>query len=256
MSGFGGGRKAVMPGISGYASIQGNHLLCLNETVGAGLNPDSDLGLLAGNAMHEDMAEATALLNPAFLLNAVFTPEGAFAGFFAGHWYKAWEAGTELVKGIYGIPLAAPSELVIASAGGFPKDINLYQSAKTIVNAAAAVKDGGVVICVLECRDIAEPPEFSDWFKYQDMLEFEHALRRRFTIPGYIAFRCTDIARRNTLIIVTKPENAAFVRQAGMLFAADVTEAYAMAKQRLGQDDFSVTIMRNGANTVPILTLE
>ena len=36
MGGYGGGRKSVMPGVSGYASIQGNHCYCLNDIVRSG----------------------------------------------------------------------------------------------------------------------------------------------------------------------------------------------------------------------------
>lgn len=31
MAGFGGGRKAILPGVSGYDSIQGNHRFCLSK---------------------------------------------------------------------------------------------------------------------------------------------------------------------------------------------------------------------------------
>lgn len=253
MAGFGGGRKAIMPGVSGFSSIQGNHLFCMNKEVGKGLNPNCVSGKLEGNEMHNDMSEVTALAKPDFLLNAVFTPEGKFARFVAGHWYKAWEAGTKLVEEIYGIPITAQADLVIASAGGFPKDINLYQGSKTIDNAYMAVKPGGVIICFLECRDIYEPQEFSGWFKHKDMLEFEMAIRDYFTIPGFIAYKCSYIARENTLIVVTKPENAEFIRNTGMIPVATAAEAYALAKQKLGRDDYTITVMPHAANTVPLL---
>ena len=37
-------------------------------------------------------------------------------------------------------------DLVLASCGGFPKDINLIQSHKAIHNAAAFVRDGGRLV--------------------------------------------------------------------------------------------------------------
>ena len=125
MAGFGGGRKAVMPGISGYESIQGNHTFCLHKEVGKGLNVNCVSGKLAGNEMNEDMNEHAAILNPAFLLNAVYTPQGKFAKFFAGHWLPAWEAGCKAVEQIYGIPIQKQADLALASDGGFPRQINL-----------------------------------------------------------------------------------------------------------------------------------
>lgn len=253
MAGFGGGRKSVMPGISGYKSIQANHTFCLHKEVGKGLNPNCGSGLLDANDMHKDCSEIAALVNPDFLLNAVFTPEGKFAKFVAGHWYEAWLEGTKVVEQIFGIPVAERADLVVASAGGFPKDINLYQGSKTIDNAYLAAKPGGVIICCLECPDIYEPPEFSDWFKHPTLLDHELALRAGFTVPGYVAFKCANIARETSLIIVTKQENADFIRNAGMIPAISAEEAMEIARQKLGRDDYTIILMGHAANTVPVL---
>ncbi|SCM83786.1 conserved hypothetical protein [uncultured Sporomusa sp.] len=253
MAGFGGGRKAILPGISGFKTIQGNHLFCMNKEVGKGLNPNCISGKLEGNEMNEDMIEQAALAKPDFLLNAVFTPESQFARFVAGHWHEAWQAGTKMVDDIYGVPVTAQADLVVSSAGGFPKDINLYQGVKTIDNAYMATKPGGVVICFMELPDIMEPAEFSDWFKYPTMLEHEMALRANFTIPGFLAYRLLDIARQISLIIVTKQENAGFIRKAGMIPAVTAAEALAIAQEKLGREDYTITVMTAAANTVPVV---
>ncbi|MDR3564776.1 MAG: nickel-dependent lactate racemase [Negativicutes bacterium] len=253
MGGFGGGRKSVMPGVSGYASIQGNHSFCLNDVVGQGISPHCVSGKLEGNNMNEDMTEMAGLLNPAFLLNAVFTPEGKFARFVAGHWNKAWREGCRTVEEIFGVPIGAQADLVVASAGGFPKDINLYQGSKTIDNAFAAVKPDGAIIIVLECRDIMEPPDFSGWFDYESLYDRELALREGFTVPGFIALKLGLIAKQLPMIVVTIPENHAFITKGGMIPAATMEEALAIVAKKLGRSDYSVTVMPHAANTVPIL---
>ncbi len=253
MAGFGAGRKAVMPGISGYETIQANHRFCLHPQVGQGINPNCMSGKTNGNEMHEDQMEITAFVDPDFLLNVVFTPEGKFAGIFAGHWQTAWEAGCRKVEEIFGIPITAKADLVIASAGGYPKDINLYQGTKTLDNAYMATKKGGVAICFLECRDIMEPAEFSNWFNYPDALAFENAVRAAFTVPGFVAFKCLSIAQDISMIIVTKPENAEFVRKTGMIPATSAEEAMQIARTKIGRDDFTITVMAHAANTVPLL---
>lgn len=253
MAGFGGGRKSILPGVAGYNSIQGNHSFCLHDIVGQGISPHCVSGKLNGNNMHEDMTEMASMVNPAFLLNAVFTPEGKFARFVAGHWYDAWLEGCRTVEEIFGVPITAKADLVIGSAGGFPKDINLYQGSKTIDNAFMAVKDGGVIILTLECRDIKEPPDFSGWFDYESLYERELELRKGFTVPGFIALKCGMIAKQVPLIIVTMPQNKDFVTKAGMIPAASIEEALAIAEQKLGRKDYSVTIMDHAANTVPVM---
>ncbi|TWH51968.1 nickel-dependent lactate racemase [Sporomusa sp. KB1] len=253
MAGFGGGRKAILPGISGFKTIQENHLFCMNKEVGKGLNPNSISGKLDGNEMNEDMIEQAALAKPDFLLNAIFTPENKFAKFVAGHWHDAWLSGTKMVDEIYGVPITAQADLVVSTAGGFPKDINLYQGVKTIDNAYMAVKPGGVVICFMELPDIMEPAEFSDWFKYPTMLAHEMALRTNFTIPGFLAYRLLDIARQISLIVVTKKENAEFIRKAGMIPAATAEEALAIAQEKIGRENYTITVMTAAANTVPVV---
>ncbi|WP_371375904.1 nickel-dependent lactate racemase [Sporomusa aerivorans] len=253
MAGYGGGRKAILPGISGFKAIQGNHLLCMNQVVGQGINPNCVSGAIDDNEMNQDMIEQAALAKPDFLLNAVFAPDGRFAKFVSGHWYDAWLAGVTLVDEIYGVSVSEQADLVIASAGGFPKDINLYQGLKTVDNAYMAVKPGGVILCFMELADIKEPPEFADWFKYKTALEQEMALREHFTIPGFLAYKLADIARRNPLIVVTKPENAAFIRNAGMFPATTAAEALAIAQEKIGRTDFTITIMPSAANTVPVI---
>jgi len=253
MAGFGGGRKSIMPGVSAYASIQGNHSFCLHDVVGQGISPDCISGKLSGNTMHENITEMAAMVKPAFLLNAVLTSEGKFAKFVAGHWYDAWLEGCHAVENIFGVPITAKADLVIGSAGGFPKDINLYQGSKTIDNAFMATKDGGVIILLLECRDIKEPPDFSGWFDFESLYERELALRKGFTVPGFIALKCGLIAKQVSLIIVTLPQNKDFITKAGMIPAASLEEAIAIAEQKLGRKDYSITVMPHAANTVPVM---
>ena len=254
MAGFGGGRKAVLPGISGYTSIQGNHSLCLNDQVGQGTSPYCISGKLEGNNMHEDMTEMAKMLNPAFLVNVVFTPEGKFAKFVAGHWYDAWREGCRYVEKIFGVPITAKADLVIASAGGYPKDINLYQGSKTIDNAFMAVKDDGVVILLMECRDIMEPPDFSGWYNYESLHDRELALRKGFTVPGFVALKCGIMAKKIPHIVVTLPKNKAFVEKAGMIAVTTLAEAMKLAEEKLARKDYTITVMPHAASTVPLLT--
>ncbi|MDF2569567.1 MAG: larA 6, partial [Sporomusa sp.] len=183
MAGFGGGRKAIIPGVAGYETIQSNHRLCLSPEQGGGPHPECCQGNLEKNDMHQDMIEIAAMVNPAFLLNAIFTAEGDFAAFVGGHWYEAWLLGCRKAGEIAGVLVEDPADVVIASAGGYPKDINFYQASKAIENACLAVKTGGVLIVVMECSEISEPPDFSQWFDYPTLCAREAALRKNFTVP-------------------------------------------------------------------------
>ncbi len=254
MVGYGGGRKSVLPGIASIKTIQQNHLWALGPTLGSGANPNSQSGKTRGSECHEDMMEITAFVQPDFILNVVPNPQGEFAGVFAGNWVSAWQEGTKLVDHIYAVPTPGRADIVIASAGGFPKDINLYQTGKTFDNAYWAVKEGGAVIIVSECPDILEPLEFSQWFEYSSLLEIERALRDNFTIPGWVAWKALECTERAACIMMTRPENADFLKKANIMATASMDEALAMAYRLCGKKEPTITVMPQCANTLPILS--
>ncbi|SMD10641.1 nickel-dependent lactate racemase [Sporomusa malonica] len=251
MAGFGGGRKAIIPGVAGYDTIQANHRLCLSPEQGHGPHPECCQGNLTTNGMHLDMLEIAAMVNPAFLLNAVFTAEGDFAAFVAGHWYEAWLLGCRKAEEIAGVLVTEAADVVIASAGGYPKDINFYQASKAIENACLAVKAGGMLIVAMECPEISEPPDFSQWFDYPTLDAREAALRKAFTVPGFVALKLGFIAKTTPVIVVSRPDNQRFLEKAGMLFAISLEAALKLAAEKLGRQDFLVSIMPHGGSVVP-----
>ena len=250
MAGFGGGRKGVVPGIARYSTIQENHQWCLNSSPGTGISDYAAAGNLASNVMHKDLMEMAAMLRPTFLINALHAPEGGFAGFVAGDWEKAWLAGCETITAIYGVPFAARADIVIASAGGAPKDINLYQGTKAMDNACLAVKETGVVILVLACPEIGEPPDFSAWFECE-LLQREAKLRDSFTVPGFVALKCGCDLCRIPHLLVTLPQNKEFVEKAGFLYMPDLEQAFSQAVEMVKNPEYTVIVMPDGANTVP-----
>ena len=61
MAGFGGGRKSILPGISGLETIKHNHAYSLAPDKFV-TNPEIGNGVLDGNPLNEDMCEAAAMM--------------------------------------------------------------------------------------------------------------------------------------------------------------------------------------------------
>lgn len=199
LAGFSGGRKSILPGIASQESIQANHSLVLDAGDRVGQ------GLVEGNPLAEDMWEAASMLKPSFLLNVVLTDQGEPAGVFAGHWDKAHRAGSRFADECFGIKITEKRPLVIAGAGGFPKDLNLYQGAKGLLNAMEAVKEGGTVIFVAECREgIGAADYFELALANQSQQEKEELLRQRFSIARYIGYLNSLWAKKATIKLVSK----------------------------------------------------
>lgn len=253
MAGFGGGRKGVLPGISSYQAIQKNHTLCLSNEIGGGLYDHIESGELALNRMHQDQLEHAKALNADFLINVVQNPEGQLAKFVAGHWHDAWKQGTEMIHDIFGVPVKGRADCVIASAGGYPRDINLYQGIKTQDNAVKACRKGGVVILVLELEDIGEPIDFMQWFDYETIHDHEIALRKAFTVPGFVSLCLRYGMETYHHILVTEEKNREVANKVGISMVTSIDEALDEARRILGNDEYSITIMPQGAATMPII---
>ena len=160
--------------------IMTNHSLALAETQGEGCNPRCDTANLGGNPFHLDMLEAAHMVHPDFLVNTVFTADGDLCGVVGGHWLKAWEKGCQDVLATGGVPIGEQADVTIASAGGYPKDLNLYQGCKAYMNAVFATKPDGILILTLDCPDIKEPEIFTKWFFRSDLDQVEQELRQEF----------------------------------------------------------------------------
>lgn len=205
LAGYGGGRKYVLPGIAGRETIMKNHNLALNEGFGSGSNPMVRSANLTGsNPFHADMAEAAELAKPCFLLNVVADGDFNIIRAFAGDYIEAHAAACKLVDDIDGVYVEERTPLVIASAGGYPKDINLYQTSKTLSNARAVVADGGTMILLSECRESFGDADCARQIcGFDNMLDRERDLRENFSIGAYVGFLFCESAERYRFIMVT-----------------------------------------------------
>jgi len=253
MSGYGGGRKSILPGLSSIRTIRQNHLWAMGPAVGSGSNPRASSGRTRGNEVHEDMMEIAGFVKPDFIANTVPNLSGEIAGVFTGNWVSAWTEATKLVDEIFGVEIEEEADIVIATAGGYPKDINLYQTGKTMDNAYYAMKKGGAAIILSECPDILEPREFSQWLEYPTTLELEKALRANFTIAGWVALKEQECNDKGPFILVTKKENYELLKQTKFTVVATIEDAMKIAREKCGSKSPKFTIMPQGANTFPLL---
>lgn len=101
-------------------------------------------------------------------------------------------------------PLTEPYDLLIASAGGFPLDIDLRQAHKGLENACRALKQNGSILFFAECPNVAGHPRFLDSVnQYGDEFEMERALRERFEVGGHKAWWVVRLGRMFDIHLVT-----------------------------------------------------
>lgn len=208
MAGYGGGRKSILPGVCSRSTIRRNHRMCLDPDAPRSSSQVGS-GRLTDNPVNEDMREAAALVDPCFGISIVVNTDGAHSGLFCGDFEAAWRASCAFCQRYYGRRIDALSDVVIASCGGFPKDLNLYQGVKTLLNATNAMKDGGTFVFLCECPEGGGAPDFFDWTQPLSRGELDPALREAFTIAGYIFYAsCESIARAGRFLMLSSIEPA------------------------------------------------
>jgi nickel-dependent lactate racemase len=252
-AGFGGGRKSILPGIASRKACMASHFAVLNQGEGSGKNPLAVTGNLAGNPVHQVMVEGCAMAKPVFILNTVLAADKRIVAAFAGDWYEAHEAGCQFYREHFAYPLAEKRDLVIASCGGSPKDINLIQAHKSMEYAAQAIKDGGVLIMLAECRDGFGNGTFLNWFRHKRVDEFETALRAGYEINGQTAYSLLLKALRFRIILISQIP-VSQVKEMSMIPAQSLNEAMDMAIGLLPAD-WRCYLMPDAGSVLPVAQL-
>lgn len=198
-AGFGGGRKSILPGIAGRETIKRNHALLVD--------PRARTAHLHQNPVHLDMVEAALIAPPDFVLNCISAPSGTMAAAYAGALAPVFAAGVARAQQLLCRRSRVEFDLLVVSAGGFPKDRNLYQAAKAIENCYHAVVPGGSFILVAECRDGIGDPLFEAWMdRYTTFTAVAEAIQSDFVLGGHKAFYLRRVMKQLNLSIVSKLE--------------------------------------------------
>ncbi|MBQ8554794.1 MAG: nickel-dependent lactate racemase [Clostridia bacterium] len=245
-AGYGGGRKSILPGVAGRKTIMQNHAHALDPQLPRS-NQLCGLGVTMFNPVHEDMTEAANMVAPVFGINLVADGQGRHLALPSGQWQRAWERSCELVDSFNGVSIAQKADAVVVCAGGYPKDINLYQSCKSLINGFQAVKPGGRIVFISECREGGGPKEFFDWSRFLPSGTLDAELRAAFTVAGYIFYECVEIADNAQVHVLSSldPDDLTAMHMHPHSDAQEVQKLLDFGDQR-------VIVMPRGANTVPM----
>jgi nickel-dependent lactate racemase len=231
-AGFTGGRKSICPGLASAQTIEATHMLALDFETGA-RKAGVGTGLLEGNAVHEECERVAQLVEPAFGINTIVNEQKRVLKLFCGDWRLAHRAACEHYLENHSVELPAKREVVIASCGGFPYDINLIQAHKALEMASYACADAGTIVLVAECRDGLGRPDFMKWFESADARALADRLRHEYEVNGQTAWSLLTKAERFRVCLISQlPDDQ--VRRMRMTPARSLEEALAGAGDAAG----------------------
>ena len=243
-AGFSGGAKALAPGVCGRETIANNHKHFLE--------PGAQAGKIEGNPIREEIEEIGEMIDINFMVNAVLNSHKKVVKVVAGDVTKAHREGAEYINNIFGVKIGNLADIVIASPGGYPKDIDLYQTHKAMENAKLAVKKGGIIIVVGECRDGLGEKKFAEALNGKlSPYELIEELKNNFILGRHKASRVAKIHLDSEIYLISnlvdEIKKKLFIKNYSSL-----KEAFLNALKIQGEKA-KILVMPYGGSTLPYL---
>lgn len=243
-AGYSGGAKAIMPGVSTRSAIQSNHSLMVQA--------GARTGNLDCNPVRMDLEEAIRYCPIDCIVNVVLDEQKKIVYAVAGDYIAAHREGCRFLDSLYGKTIEKRADIVIASQGGAPKDINLYQAQKALDNAGHAVRDGGIIILAGACQEGMGEATFEQWMRNAPTPEsLIEEIRRNFQLGGHKAAAIALILKKADVFLVSEMQPE-FVQDMFMHPYPSIQEALEAAFAKLGRDA-SVLVMPFAGSTLPIV---
>lgn len=244
-AGYSGGAKTFSIGLAGRQTIDRNHSLLLD--------PRSRTAEYEQNPLRQDIEEIGRMGGIDLALNAVLNEKKEIVQAFAGSPRGVMQAGIPLARSVCQTPTHSPYDMVIASVGGYPKDINLYQAQKALTHAALLTREGGPVILVAACPEGSGSPGYEAAMTQANspadvLAKFD---RDNFKVGPHKAFQFARILVRNPVILVSDLP-ADQVRRLHLIPASDAADALRLASERLPATA-RVAVLPRASNTIPLL---
>ncbi|HSB04774.1 MAG TPA: nickel-dependent lactate racemase [Thermodesulfobacteriota bacterium] len=143
--GYTGGVKGAAIGLAGLQTIEANHSMLFQ--------PQAVVGEIRNNPVRQDIEEIGRMIGVHWVVNAVLNETNGIVKIFCGDPIEVERIGSEFCRTIYETKSSKEYDVVLASPGGYPKDINIYQAQKALAHVTPLVRQGGDIFFFAECPD-------------------------------------------------------------------------------------------------------
>lgn len=243
-AGFAGGRKSILPGVAARETVMNNHKMMTW--------PGVDIGVVGGNPLSDEMIEAVERFCPLhFIVNCVSDSRKNIIRVVGGHWKDAWLEGIRTFREKNFATLDRQADVVFVSAGGYPKDINMYQAHKAIHMASRAVRDGGTIVFFAELEEGYGHKTFHEWAQRGYTVdETIDAFEADFRFGAHKLYYLAKVAKRATILLYA----GVSAEDATKMFCAKVTNPAAVVREMAEKygPDFTAMVIPQGGIVLPV----
>ncbi|OPX35878.1 hypothetical protein B1H10_00195 [candidate division KSB1 bacterium 4484_188] len=196
--------KNYLPGICAYESTEYNHALALLDEATFGQHPWHPEPDRRTNPVAADMVEAFHMIvgkRPAYALATIEkTHQILWAQF--GDLKQVTQNGIVQVDHLMSQKIT-PADLLIVSSGGYPNDESIYTAQRALDLSKDAVKPGGKILFLAECRNGISPcsakKNFFDILA-QPLSEVLKLPRKKYLLYSHKAYKLARLIQRVAVI--------------------------------------------------------
>jgi nickel-dependent lactate racemase len=237
--GVSGGVKALIPGTASHRCIEANHALSGRYKAALG-DPD--------NPIHRDLEEALAFVPIHFLFNVIANHRQELLEAYSGELIPTHRRGLEAARKRFFVPVSSQYDIVLASTGGSPKDLQLYQAIKTMQNASAFTKPGGSIVLLARCEEMFGNGIFQYWVEtIRDRPTMLRKLKEQFVLGAHKVAQIEQIVSKHTVYLYSDMPDA-LIELAGFIPVNDLQQ---LVSSVIHNEDCEVAMMPHGALTFP-----
>ena len=248
-AGFTGGRKSILPGVSGEETIRFNHSPEMIE------HPLAKPGMLEGNPVHEDMVECALMAGIDFIVNVVLNRDLKIIGVFAGDMLEAHSKGVDFVNSFSRVEIPTQPDIIITTPGK-PLDVDFYQSLKALIAVDAIASPETIVVFYSNCQDGLGSMGWEMLKAFRGVAtpeEVETRVRSNHSVQMDHAFLLSKIMQKGIKIIAYSPNVPLNVIKEMMIPVGSVQEGLDMALQLSRRKTPRVLVYPEAQRTLPFL---
>lgn len=183
--GFTGGRKSVIPGLAGEATIRANHHFRWQT-----YDLRCDSLVIDGNPCHEDALDIANNVGVDFAVNVILNANDEVTQVVAGNHHEAWSIGACHAERLVEVVIERPVDVIVSSPGGHPHDINLYQTIDTVLvsKKRPVFKRGSAIVFAADCSQGIGASDMHEVFAVSKTLDdVKRIAERKDGSPGVYA---------------------------------------------------------------------
>jgi nickel-dependent lactate racemase len=244
-AGYTGGRKAIMPGIASYKSIEMNHHLALSE--------DARALELEKNPVHQDMVDTLSLLKDShiFSIQCVMDSDHNIYEVQCGDIIESFDSAIEAADEVFTVNVEKKYDVVI-SVAKHPMDIDLYQSQKAMDNSKGILKENGILILVAACHEGKGPETFYNLIASSaSPVNAINRINHSYKLGYHKAAKMAEMMRHFSVYAVSELSES--VLKNIFMSKFDTLEDALSEALRIKGEDSDVAIIRDGCVTVPVV---